>query len=212
MLDREGQIVAPGEFLPAAEKYGLIGDIDNWVVKQAFALAAAGRNVEVNLSAESVGRPAVLDAVERELNASGADPAKIVFEITETALMENMEAGTEFSQRLSELGCQFALDDFGTGFGSFTYLKKLPVDYLKIDVEFVRELASDPANKHVVQAVVNLAKGFGIKTVAEGVEDEDTLQLLRDFGVDYAQGYYIGRPAPLSETPTTAKTPEGMER
>ncbi len=212
MLDREGQIVAPGEFLPAAEKYGLIGDIDNWVVKHAFALAAAGTNVEVNLSAESVGRPAMLATVERGLEASGADPAKIIFEITETALMQNMEAGTEFSQRLSELGCQFALDDFGTGFGSFTYLKQLPVDYLKIDVEFVRELASDPANKHVVQAVVNLAKGFGIKTVAEGVEDKDTLQLLRDFGVDYAQGYYIGRPAPLSEAPTTTKTPEGMER
>jgi len=211
MVENEGQIVAPGHFLPVAEKYGLIGEIDRWVVGEAFALAASGRNVEVNLSADSVGRPEVLAVVEHELEASGADPGNIIFEITETALMQNLEAGNEFARRLSELGCQFALDDFGTGFGSFTYLKRLPVDFLKIDVDFVRELTKDPADQHVVRAVVNLAKGFGNKTVAEGVEDGATLQLLRDFGVDYAQGYHIGRPGPLQGAATTL-TPEGTMR
>jgi PAS domain S-box-containing protein len=209
MLDREGEIVPPGDFLPAAERYGLIGDIDQWVLRQATRLAAGGRSVEVNLSADSVGRPEVLTTVERELGASGADPGKIVFEITETALMQNTEIGAEFARRLSELGCQFALDDFGTGFGSFTYLKQLAVDYLKIDTEFVCELMTDPANQHVVRAVVNLAQGFKIKTVAEGVEDEATLELLRDFGVDYAQGFHIGRPAPLAAIAADPTSPEG---
>lgn len=95
------------------------------------------------------------------------------------------------------MGCSVALDDFGTGFGSFTYLKNLPIQYLKIDIEFVRELTSSPANRHVVEAIVGLARGFGQQTIAEGVEDAETLQLLREYGVDFAQGYHVGRPAPV---------------
>jgi EAL domain-containing protein (putative c-di-GMP-specific phosphodiesterase class I) len=98
---------------------------------------------------------------------------------------------------LADLGCGLALDDFGTGFGSFTYLKRLPISYLKIDIEFVRDLVTNPANQHVVRAIVSLAQAFGLQTIAEGVEDEATLQLLRDEGVDYAQGFHLGRPAPL---------------
>ena len=94
-------------------------------------------------------------------------------------------------------GCEIALDDFGTGFGSFTYLKRLPIQYLKIDIDFVRDLVANPANQHVVKAIVNLARGFGQETIAEGVEDAQTLDLLRDYGVDFAQGFYIGRPAPI---------------
>ncbi|MEA2449536.1 MAG: hypothetical protein QOG63_1468 [Thermoleophilaceae bacterium] len=197
MLDRDGEVIAPGRFLPAAEKYGVIAEIDHWVVTRALRLAADGQRVEANLSAASIGSPDLLSLVERQLRATGADPSNIVFEITETALMLDVKAGEAFTHYLVDLGCQIALDDFGTGFGSFTYLKTLPVDYLKIDIEFVRNLGSTPSNQHLVKAVVSLARGFGKQTIAGGVEDEETLTLLRDYGVDYAQGYHLGRPAQI---------------
>ncbi|MGH2942000.1 MAG: EAL domain-containing protein [Solirubrobacteraceae bacterium] len=197
MIGRDGGVIPPGRFLPSAEKFGLIADIDDWVVTQAIGLAARGRRVEANLSGESVGNAELLAVVERELRQTGADPANIVFEITETALMRDIGAGRAFTERLVELGCEIALDDFGTGFGSFTYLKTLPLTYLKIDIEFVRHLGSNPANQHLVKAIVNLAEGFGHQTIAEGVEDEHTLALLRDYSVDFAQGFHLGMPAPI---------------
>ena len=111
--------------------------------------------------------------------------------------MQDIDVGQVFAQGLSNLGCRLALDDFGTGFGSFTYLKRLPVDYLKIDVEFTRDLESSAANRHVIRAIVSLAQAFGLRTIAEGVEDEATLALLREDGVDFAQGFHLGRPAPI---------------
>jgi PAS domain S-box-containing protein len=199
MLGRDDEIIPPGSFLPAAEKFGLIMEIDRWVVMQAIRLAASGRRVEANLSAESIGNVELLSAIEQQLRQTGVDPANIVFEITETALMRDIDEGQSFAQGLVDLGCGIALDDFGTGFGSFTYLKKLPVKYLKIDIEFVRHLGSNPANQHLVKAIVNLAQGFGHQTIAEGVEDEETLTLLRDYGVDFAQGFHLGRPAPIED-------------
>jgi len=198
MRDEAGELVPPGMFLPAAEEYGLIEDIDRWVLSQAVRLAARGEAVEVNVSAASMSSPAFLTAVEHELEASGADPACLVFEITETALMRQMDLGVAFAERLASLGCRFALDDFGTGYASFTYLKRLPVHYLKIDRDFVRELVGSPRDRHVVQAIVNLASGFEAQTIAEGVEDAETLKLLSAYGVDYAQGFHLGRPAPLA--------------
>lgn len=197
MREPDGTIVGPGAFLPIAERYGLIGDIDWWVIEQAVAAAAAGLPVEINVSARSVGDPAILEHIERCLRDSGADPSLIVFEITETALVEDEAAALAFAQRIHELGSKLALDDFGTGYGTFTYLKHLPVDFLKIDIEFVRDLASNRASHHVVQAVVALASAFGLQTVAEGVEDSETLELLGTLGVDFAQGYFIGRPGPM---------------
>ena len=120
-----------------------------------------------------------------------------MFEITETALIRDISKGEGFARGVAGLGCRLALDDFGTRFGTFTHLKRLAIDYLKIDIEFVRDLVSSPANQHVVKAIVNLAEGFGCETIAEGVEDGDTLNLLKDFGVDFTQGYYLGRPSPL---------------
>ena len=120
-----------------------------------------------------------------------------MFEITETALMRDIDKGEAFARGLAALGCGVALDDFGTGFGTFTHVKRLPINYLKIDIEFVRDLVASSANQHVVKAIVNLAQGFGCQTIAEGVEDGETLQLLRDFGVDFGQGFHLGRPAPL---------------
>ena len=126
----------------------------------------------------------------------GADPANLVFELTETALMKDLAAGMEFSRGLREIGCGLALDDFGTGYGSFTYLKNLPLTSVKIDIEFVRELASHPANRHVVAAIVSLAKAFGLRTIAEGVENEEQVDALAAAGCTRAQGYLFGRPGP----------------
>ncbi len=197
MLEPDGRIVGPGNFLPVAEKYGLIGDIDRWVIEQATAIAATGGRVELNVSAQSVGDPAILEHIERCVRTSGADPSLIVFEITETALLEDEAAARVFAERIHALGSRLALDDFGTGYGTFTYLKHLPVDFLKIDIEFVRDLATNRASHHVVEAVVALSKAFGLQTIAEGVEDAATLELLVDLGVDFAQGYHIARPGPL---------------
>jgi PAS domain S-box-containing protein len=199
MVDEDGRPIPPGLFLPIAEEYGLIREIDRWVIGQAVALAAAGNPVELNLSAESLGDPSLFSVVESALSETGADPRLLVFELTETALLENESAARGFIERVERLGCRLALDDFGTGYGGFTYLKRLPVHFLKIDIEFVRDLAQNPSSGHVVRAVVSLARGFGQKTVAEGVEDAATLELLRELGVDYAQGYGIARPAPAAE-------------
>jgi PAS domain S-box-containing protein len=195
MAGTNGEIYSPGSFLPVAERYGLIGEIDRWVIAKAIGLAATGRRVEVNLSACSIGKLDLLALIEHELRDTGADPARVVFEITETALMENVESGEAFACGLVEIGCQVALDDFGTGFGGFTYLKKLPIKYLKIDIDFVRELLTSRADQHLVKAIVGLAKDFGYETIAEGVEDAETLTLLGDYGVDFAQGFYLGRPS-----------------
>jgi EAL domain-containing protein (putative c-di-GMP-specific phosphodiesterase class I) len=154
--------------------------------------------IEANLSAASVGTSDLLPFIERQLREAGADPANLVFDITETALMRDETAGEALVRGLAELGCGLALDDFGTGYGGFTYLKKLPITYLNIDVEFVRDLVTNRESLHVVKAIVSLARAFGLRTIAAGVEDEDTLAVLWTEGVDLGQGFHLGRPAPLS--------------
>ena len=197
MIGPSGELIQPGSFLAVAETYGLIGEIDRWVITQAVRRAATGQRViELNISAASIGTSDLLSFIEGQLRDTGADPRNLVFEITETALMRDIAAAEAFARGLAEIGCGLALDDFGTGFGGFTYLKKLPISYLKIDVEFVRGLATTPANLHVVRAIVGLARGFGLRTIAEGIEDEDTLALVRAEGVDFGQGFHLGRPAP----------------
>src|SRR5205823_2487264 len=153
--------------------------------RAAELAATTGRRIEANLSAETLGERDLLHYIQRELARTGADPANLVFEITETALMKDIDAGEAFARGLASIGCALALDDFGTGFGSFTYLKRLPISFLKIDIEFVRDLAANAANQHVVRAIVNLAEAFGQETIAEGVEDAATLEALRELGVDY---------------------------
>jgi PAS domain S-box-containing protein len=197
MVGRNGEITPPGSFLPVAEQYGLIAEIDRWVVVQAIRLAARGQRVEVNLSAATIGHLDLLPVIERELRLTHADPVNIVFEITETALMHNIETGAVLARGLSAIGCQLALDDFGTGFGSFTYLKRLPITFLKVDVDFVRDLATNRDNQHLVRAIVGLARDFGYQTIAEGVEDAETLALVKEYGVNFAQGFHLGRPVPI---------------
>ncbi len=193
----DGRVIMPAEFLPVAERYGCITEIDQWVIGQAMQLAAAGLPVEVNLSAASVGDSETLSRIREALDETGADPSLLVFEVTETAVIADVERGRAFAAALRELGCRFALDDFGTGYGTFTYLRHIPIDYLKIDVEFVRDIARSEADERLVRAIVTMAHDLGKKTIAEGVEDAATLERLLELGVDHAQGYHIGRPAPI---------------
>lgn len=204
MVDESGGLVPPGAFLPVAEQYGAIREIDRWVIRQAARLAGQGNPVELNLSADSLGDSELYDVVERELRNAGAEPGLVILEVTETCLLENLELADAFIDRVRRLGCRVALDDFGTGYNGFTHLKRLAVNYLKIDIEFVRDLSRSPASQHVVRAIVQLARDLGQKTVAEGVEDEQSRTMLRDLGVDYAQGYAIGRPVDISQTTMVA--------
>ena len=199
VLGSDGSVQGPVDFLADAERLGLSGDVDRWVVRRSLEVAAGGSPIELNLSAASLNDQQLLEDIATWMDELEVDPATVCFEITETALIADEEAGRRFVARLRDLGCQIALDDFGTGYGGFTYLKKLAVDFLKIDIEFVRDLAHNDASRHVVQAVVHLARSFGLQTVAEGVEDASSLALLRELGVDFAQGYHLGRPAPLVE-------------
>jgi diguanylate cyclase (GGDEF)-like protein/PAS domain S-box-containing protein len=199
MLDREGNIIPPAVFLPTAEQCGLITEIDRWVITEATRHAASGRALAVNLSAASSVDLGLLRLIERQLREHGTDPRNLVFEITETAVMQNVEQSRLFMQSMIQLGCNFALDDFGTGFASFTYLKHLPVQYLKIDIEFVRDVTRSAQDTSVVKAIVALAHDFGQKTIAEGVEDEPTAEALRNLGVDLGQGYLFGRPSPIAD-------------
>ena len=204
MRAEDGEIIAPGEFLPAAERYGLISEIDRWVIRQAVQIAAEGVPTEFNLSGRSIGDPDILRELAAAIAESGVDPSLLVVEVTETALVGQTEAGRAFAEQVRELGCRLALDDFGTGFSSLSYLKHLPADHLKIDIDFVRELTSSDTDARVVRGIVGLAREFNQTTIAEGVEDEETLILLRQLGVDLAQGYLFGRPAPLAQGPTAS--------
>jgi EAL domain-containing protein (putative c-di-GMP-specific phosphodiesterase class I) len=199
MVSLDGEIVAPDRFLPTAEEFGLISEIDRWVVDQTARLAAQGNRVGFNLSAKSVVNPNMLTIVRNALESHCASPESVVCEITEMALLQDATAAEAFVQGLNDIGCKVALDDFGSGYSGFAYLKRLPVSYLKIEREFIRDLAQEASSRHVVSAVVSLAKAFAMQTVGEGAEDEATVELLKQLGVDRAQGYVIARPRPVAE-------------
>ncbi|MCW3015111.1 MAG: diguanylate cyclase [Solirubrobacterales bacterium] len=204
--DAHSEVLAPAAFLPAAERYGLIQDIDTWMVRRALALPA-GVVSEVNLSAVTMGDPAARRAIIDLLAAAPEAARRIIFEITETAAAEQLEAARAFAQEATGLGCRFALDDFGTGFGAFTYLQVLPLDFLKIDLSFVHALGEAPDDHRVVQSIISIAAQFGLRTIAEGIEDQATLELLGALGADYAQGFHLGRPAPLTPGPRIMPAP-----
>jgi diguanylate cyclase (GGDEF)-like protein/PAS domain S-box-containing protein len=203
MLGDGGELVPPGAFLDVAERFDLIQTIDRWVVGRAIELLAAekasGRDrvLQVNLSAKSIADPTLADWIAGELDKAGVDGGGLCIEVTETAAIVNLDHAKRFARTLGKLGCELALDDFGAGFASFYYLKHMVFDYVKIDGEFIRDLASSRVNRLVVQSVVDIARGMGKRTIAEFVEDEETLELLRRYGVDYAQGFYIAKPGPL---------------
>ena len=204
-IDGDSEPLPPSNFLYVAERFGLIREIDSWVALQAIALIAeharAGRRLvlHVNLSGKSIGDPTVARVIEDALAKAGIDPALLVFELTETAAISNIEEAKAFANRLRARGCRFALDDFGTGFASFYSLKTLPFDFFKIDGDFIRGIVASPMDQLVVGAIVGIARGMGRKTIAEFVPDEETARLLERSGVDLAQGYHIGRPRPLAD-------------
>lgn len=213
MLDENGELIAPGHFLGAAEQFGLMIDIDKWVLRHALEWLSAHTGVHqqhrlaINLSGQSMSSRPFLDALIDMLKTSHINLQHICFEITETAAIENMEKATQFINAVRAMGCEFALDDFGSGMSSFAYLKNLPVNYLKIDGSYVRDLIQNPVDRSMVEAVNQIGHAMGMKTIAEFVEDEATLGALAVIGVDYAQGYGIAKPAPLENLAATNVTP-----
>jgi diguanylate cyclase (GGDEF)-like protein/PAS domain S-box-containing protein len=204
MRDDGGGLVEPRAFLATAERFGLIGGIDRWVTQQAVRLIEAhkreGRDLilEVNLSGKTMTDDRFPDDVKHQLANAGIDPSLLIFEVTETAAVADLDHARDFAKKLAALGCRFALDDFGAGYASFKYLKHLPISYLKIDGEFVQDLPRSRTDQLIVSALVDVCEGLGIKTVAEFVTDQPTMDMVRELGVDFAQGYHHGKPAPVS--------------
>ncbi|MBP2019457.1 diguanylate cyclase (GGDEF)-like protein/PAS domain S-box-containing protein [Symbiobacterium terraclitae] len=206
LVGENGELTAPGEFLAGAERFGLIQEIDRWVIREAIRLMAELRRTdieafEVNLSAKTISDPGLARMIKEELELHQVDPSRLVLEITETAAIGDMEQARRFIATMHGLGCRFALDDVGSGFSTLHLLKHLPVDYLKIDGAFICNLPHESADQHLVRAMVAMARSQGQKTIAEFVDSEETLRLVREFGVDYAQGYLVGRPSRMWLTP-----------
>ena len=204
MVDEDGEEVLPGAFLAPAERYGLIQRIDRWVIGAAFDWLLERRPdldwlalCSINLSGRSVGDRELCDFIVRRLEETEIPAEKICFEITETAAIANLSLATQLITELKALGCRFALDDFGSGLSSFDYLKNLPVDFIKIDGMFVRDIADDPMDRALVKAIHEIAHLMGKKTIAESVESDRVLRELAAVGIDYAQGHYVGAPRPL---------------
>jgi diguanylate cyclase (GGDEF)-like protein len=207
MRSEEGELLPAASFIEAAERSGMVQELDRWVVSRALELLAereregAPVSLHVNLSGASLTDLSVLEFIERRLDEGGADPSRFTFEITETVGVsdQDYDAAAGFADRLTDFGCQLAIDDYGAGFGPFHYLKRIPFDLIKIDGSFVRDMPRNDADQLTVQAIVHVARGLGKATIAEYVEDEATIGMLRDYGVDMAQGFHLGRPIGLAE-------------
>jgi diguanylate cyclase (GGDEF)-like protein len=205
MTGENGELLPAASFIEAAERSGMVQELDRWVVVQALELLAqreqdgAPVSLHVNLSGASVADVSVLEFIERRLDEGEADPARCTFEITETAPVHNYEAAAGFADRITEFGCQVAIDDYGAGFGPFHYLKSIPFDLIKIDGSFIRDMPNSDADQLTVQAIVQIARGLGKTTIAEYVQDDVTATMLREYGVDMAQGYHLGRPVDVAE-------------
>jgi diguanylate cyclase (GGDEF)-like protein/PAS domain S-box-containing protein len=217
MREPGGALIAPGKFIPAAEQFGLIQQVDRHIVTRAIRHLAelppemASVGFSINLSGLSVGRQDMYELIEREVRESGIEPTRITFEITETAACEQLNNALEFIQKVRQLGCQVSLDDFGVGFSSFSYLKHLHADILKIDGSFIRDIHNNNADQLFVKALVDVARGMGMRTIAEFVENEQVYQRVRSLGVDYVQGYYIGKPQTQLQSRFTRPDPAYSE-
>jgi diguanylate cyclase (GGDEF)-like protein/PAS domain S-box-containing protein len=205
LQDEAGHEVPPSEFVKAAERYRLMGLVDRWVVQTTLAALGRGaipvpsnRSVAINVSGQTLSDVQFLEFVVECLDSTGVNPQQVCFEITESAVVANLDHARRFVGVLHGMGCQFALDDFGSGVGSFSNLKNLPMDYLKIDGSFMRNLEKDSVNQAMVTAMIKLARTLNFKVIAEQVEDVATLDTARRMGVDYVQGYAVGRPQLLS--------------
>ena len=201
MVDEQGGLVPPGSFISSAERYGLMSDIDRWVIEHSFEILASGTDllpaISINLSGLSLTQKGMSQFISDCQMRYGIDPGRVCLEVTETAAIANLSHAIAFMHDLKARGFKFALDDFGSGLSSFAYLKNLPVDFLKIDGSFVYDMCADPIDLAMVQAINGIGHTMGIRTVAEYVNDEKTLAALREMGVDYVQGYYIAMPTLL---------------
>ena len=212
------KLIPPGAFLPAAERYGLSVELDEWVVRSLLdtlfihqSFQADNRNYWINLSGTSIGEPRFAAFLTDAIKRSPLPPGTINFEITETAVIRSVSEADKLIRSLKEMGCSFALDDFGSGLSSFGYLKKLPVDFLKIDGMFIRDLLKDETDRIFVKSIIDIAHTLGMKTIAEFIENEEMLEVVRELGADYAQGFAIGRPFVLAPSFPTAGNETGSQ-
>ena len=205
MLDQGGELLPPGSFIPAAERFDLMGNLDRWIISEALrqysdlGIETDGPGIAINLSGDSLGSDGLADFVRESLAANAVPAQQVCFEITETTAINRLAMAQRLIASLRKLGCRFALDDFGSGLSSFAYLKHLPVDYLKIDGSFVRDMHHDEVDRAMVKAINEIGHTMGISTVAEWVETDAALAALQHIGVDFVQGYLIGRPRPMLE-------------
>lgn len=203
LRNQDGSLVPPGAFIPAAERYNLIADIDRWVVGAVCAHLSVSSGPDglcfINLSGQTLGDEEFPEFIREQFRLSGVDARRICFEITETAAITNLQNAIRFIREIKAQGCYFALDDFGTGLSSFAYLKTIPADFLKIDGGFVRSMIEDPMDNAIVQAIHQIGKVAGMRTIAEFVEESAVLEQLQRVGIDYAQGFVIQPPRPLPE-------------
>ena len=208
MIDEQGKLIPPGAFLPAAERYNLMPAIDRWVINNAFSdyanLGCSKTKLQpqlsINLSGTSLNDDDFLEYIHTQFKKHNVPPKNISFEITETVAVANLAKAIHFMNDLKSIGCRFSLDDFGSGISSFAYLKNLPVDYLKIDGNFIKDMVDDPIDRAMVESITKIGHVMGLKTIAEYVETKDILKELQKIGVDYAQGFGVGKPEPLSES------------
>jgi diguanylate cyclase (GGDEF)-like protein len=205
MTGEHGELLPAASFIEVAERSGMAQELDRWVVARALELMAKREDegdpvsLHVNLSGASLTDVSVLEFIERRLDEGHADPGRCTFEITQTSRVEDYESAAGFADRLTEFGCEVAIDDYGAGFGPFEYLKRVPFDVIKIDGSFIREMPRNDADQLTVKAIVQIARGLGKRTIAEFVQDDDTTRLLREYGVDMAQGFHLGRPVDAAE-------------
>jgi len=206
MIDEDGKLIPPGAFLPAAERYNLIERLDYWVFDRACEFLSQHPDVfeqvafvSINLSGNSLSNTDFLEQIIGTLKEPGISPESICFEITETVAVYNLESAVKFITALREIGCRFALDDFGSGLSSFAYLKNLPVDFLKIDGMFVKDIVSDPIDRAMVKSINDMGQVMGMQTIAEFVENDEIKAMLQDIGVNFGQGFGLGEPRPLDE-------------
>ena len=201
MLDDNGDVIPPMSFIPAAERYDMMPELDKWVIRNTFSKIREEQRLgkplhiyNINISGQTLCGTDILDYIKEQIESYEIDASRLCFEITETAVIANLSLAIDFISRMKKLGCMFALDDFGSGLSSFAYLKKLPVDYLKIDGEFVRDITHDPMDRAIVSAINDIGHEIGLITVAEYVENEQIFSVLKNMGIDYAQGYGIEKP------------------
>ena len=203
MRSPEGDVLPPEAFLPDAERFDLVQELDRRAAHQAVSLIAAESNgeplrLEVNVAAKTMEDPEFTEALADALREEGVDPANLILEVSEQVAVSDLKRARAFAERVAELGCGFALDNFGSGFGSFFYLKHLPVDHIKIDGDLIRGLSSSRVDREIVSSIVDVARSLDRETVGERVNDERTLELMKQLGVDYAQGFHLGPPTPVS--------------